>query len=406
MVQMQILSAEPRILAPGHGILTPCIAWFCLGVLLLVASYAIQACRPLCSASPRPTRLVPVWLCDCWSTILVFLIVVPNLQILVMLAVGGLLSVLEGWSFSAGFHYHTFMLGLTHMNLGAAEPPAETLGLLSNMYATLTGSISSYVALYIAAMTAVTRNVAELAPDGFRGLVVAIFLFYPPLVACLAHIIGAVMCAIEAWEYFDSFLLACSWLSGVPLKIDGCKISSEASMFIVTVCHMIALAMKITVLDFIYYNTFPRKAVHWIDTWVAQEGDVAAAEFEVVGRRDLCELEEECAAMQLENEQMREGNERLRRRLERARRAAAKRSGVASIGGSPKGKWGLAGCLAARNGPSSDRLAVGEAGPLTTIYGSANVGLPARYPYMRQCYPQETAGARDCAGDSEPSGAS
>jgi len=288
-----------------------------------------------------------------------------------------LLAGMEGWSFSEGFHYHTFMLGLTSVPLGGAEPPVTTSGLLSNMYTTLTGGISSYVVLYIAAMTAVTRNVAELSPDGFFGLVIAIFLYYPPLVACSAHIIGAIMCTVEGWYYLDSFLLACSWLSAVPLKIEGCVISSETSMFIVTLCHMVAVAMKLTVLDTIYYNTFPRKVVNWVDTWVAQEEDAASAEFQVVCQRDLPRLEEECAILEAENERLKQENERLLQRVGALKRA------------SPNGACRALSCFSARGGRSREALR-SSAWP-TTTYGAASVGPMKKPPKVQQTYPQEPA---------------
>jgi len=367
----------------ARGILKPCVVWLCLGACLLAFSGTCQAARRrlrICARFGSTTFR------DFWSTFLVFAVVVPMLQIVILLTVGGLLAVLEGWSFSGGFHYHAFMLGLTSVNLGEAQAPTSMLSLLPNMYATLTGSISSYVALYIAAMTAVTRNVAELAPDGFKGLLIAIFLCYPALVMCTAHIIGAIMCGIEGWDYLDSFLLACSWLSAVPLKITGCKISSEITTFLVFLCKTVAVAMKITVLDLIYFNTFPRKVVDWIDTWVAQEEDTASVDFQAVCQRDLYKLEEECAALELENERLREGNARLQKRV------------AVSGHDKPDSPWRGFTCFSARSARGREAMN-SDAGPVT-LYGAAGVSLP-RCPEMQQCYPQELASVRGSPREPE-----
>lgn len=323
------------------------------------------------------------WLSDFWSTFLTFFLVVPNLQIIIMFFIGGFLAVFEGWSFSGGFHYHTFMLGLTHINLGDASPPATTIGLLVNMYATLTGGIATYMALYIAAMTTVTSNIAEVAPDGFPGLLVAIFLYYPPLVACLAHIIGAVMCVIEGWSYIDSFLLACSWLSAVPLRIGGCTLSSQVSLFIASVCKMVAVAMKITVLDMIYFNKFPRKVVKWVDTWVAQEDDGDLDQFQPVCQGDLYKLEEECAALEADIERWQEDNKRLKQWVVALQKQA-----------SADGRRAISCCSArgARRKVEALGSEAAESWP-ATLYGSATVELPVRYPEVRHTYPQSPANA-------------
>lgn len=302
-------------------VLAPAVAWVCFATCAITFAQVLRSLLDVIYPSDVKRagllrlRYGPGWLRDLWSTIFIFVFVVPYLLLILSMILGFALAVVEGWSLSDGFHYHLYMLSLTQVNLGDAQGPVSILGDLFNMVTTLTGSISMFIILGMAGFTTATKRFAERAPDGFIGLLRTIFLIYPTVILVLAAVIACAMCAIERWPALDSFLMACGWFSNAPIKLSSCQSSNEVTTFLILMCRMVAIAMKLTALQQIFANTFPRSVACFFDGVLGNEHDWESKSCAKSDRQELSSLQERREALEATNRRLYEERRRLKKLL-------------------------------------------------------------------------------------------
>mmetsp|Transcript_3100 Transcript_3100/g.12046 ORF Transcript_3100/g.12046 Transcript_3100/m.12046 type:complete len:410 (-) Transcript_3100:567-1796(-) len=394
-----------------YQILRPSLIWVSIGGTSLVLLYVVH----LCVKRYVPSRaregglarlgLGPVWLRYAWSTLFIFILVVPFFVLVVVLCFSIFLAAAQGWSYPDSFHFLAHLLGLTSRNLGAASDPDSTSGDVVDIFTALTGSVSMYVILGMAGMTTLTRRIALFAPRGVLGLLRSIFLYYPLMVALFASAAATVLCGIEGWPYIDCFLMACGWFSGVNLNINDRNLSSDQAMFVLTVCHIIAIAIKISVCQVVYANPFPRKVARWIDATAAHELDdifgatpnspvVDAMGFDIsVDLMDVPTLKSEVIRLRRLSLQLLDENDQLKVLAEDARgtlQGFIENSGVDDRSGIVPTAWWQSDGLEKRGGKrglcESDALKVcGDIRGLNRLDGLGCVG---RVSQLFGCFPQ------------------
>lgn len=312
----------------GFSILEPAFVWTCASFIILVSVYAVHQIVGRYWPDDKHVgggllhlRRGPIWLRYFWSTAFIFIIAVPFFVFVVIFALSGVLSICFGWSYVDSFHYHVFTLGMTKKNLGQATDPTGSGDDLVNVWIALIGTVSMYVLLGMAGMTSLTRRIAFLAPTGLFGLFRSIFVYYPLIVVMLSAVVAAFLSIIEGWPYLDSFLMMCGWFCSMPLDINGRHVTSDQAMFMITLCHMIAISMKLSVCNVVYANTFPRKLARWIDGAMSRNigmpFEIANAELEKEAEPELEDhdpesLLAECQKLRAERERLRAENQQLK----------------------------------------------------------------------------------------------
>lgn len=191
----------------------------------------------------------PEWLRTSLPAAILILLVLPSLLFVVCFVLAVPLWLFEPWGYEHSFEYvlgNVFGIGPIF-----SAKPESVGGIIVDVIVSLWALLVSSTMIGMAAAIGFSAEISSLVPQSTCGLIRALFMYLPVILAALASALGMVMASVEGWPLSDGILYLISSLCGLNDPLTDVEVVGHQGFFLETIVFALEMSIGGTIVGMI-----------------------------------------------------------------------------------------------------------------------------------------------------------